>query len=106
MRAQISSRDSTCSSLARPAPISRAIRRKRASAAVATVATSARTLGSTDLRGRFSVNQQFTHQRRCATIVHPELAGLPAALHRQASEIVAQAGETVFRLGAHPQRVL
>lgn len=52
------------------------------------------------------MNQQFTHQRRCATIVHPELAGLPAALHRQASEIVAQAGETVFRLGAHPQRVL
>ena len=37
---------------------------------------------------------------------HPELAALPLALRRHASDIVAATGETVFRLGARPRRML
>jgi CRP-like cAMP-binding protein len=38
--------------------------------------------------------------------VHPELAALPTALRRHAINVVAAAGETVFRLGAQPRRML
>jgi len=37
---------------------------------------------------------------------HPELVALPASLRRQASSIVATEGETVFRLGSQPRRML
>lgn len=36
----------------------------------------------------------------------PELGALPTGLRRLASDIVAAAGETVFRLGARPRRML
>lgn len=37
---------------------------------------------------------------------NPELAALPAELRRQAVSISAAAGETVFRIGARPRRML
>lgn len=40
------------------------------------------------------------------TRAHPELGALPSGLRRLAVDIVAAAGETVFRLGAQPRRML
>ena len=37
---------------------------------------------------------------------HPELVALPTRLRQQAINIVAAAGETVFRLGSQPRRML
>jgi CRP-like cAMP-binding protein len=37
---------------------------------------------------------------------HPELAALPAELRRHAEQVAVAAGQSVFRLGARPSRIL